>query len=249
MAVGERASPGVLAGQPDVGALEQQRPEGQRLGEGPVDLAALEQLVPRRRTAWRAWGAGGSPRADVTARRRPGRAPTARHRSRRAGAPRSPGGGALATNGSARRAPARVSSSATCELALEVVERVLGLLEGDVAPLHQRLGVELAHRAPGVDLRVHQRLGVARVVALVVAVAAVADHVDHDVLVEPLPVVEGQPGDADARLGVVAVHVEDRRLDHLGHVGASRSPSGPTPGVVVKPIWLLMIRWMVPPTR
>ena len=40
-----------------------------------------------------------------------------------------------------------------------------------------------------------------------------------DVFVERLAEAEGQPADADARLGVVAVHVEDRRLHHLGHVG------------------------------
>ena len=102
---------------------------------------------------------------------------------------------------------------------LEVVERGLGLLDRDVAPLDQRLGVELADRAPGVDALVHQRLGVARVVALVVTVAAVAHHVDHDVLVELLAVGERQPGHPHAGLGVVAVHVEDRRLHHLGHVG------------------------------
>ena len=132
---------------------------------------------------------------------------------------------------------------------LEVVERVLGLLERQLAPLHERLGEELAHRAPLVDLGVHQRLRVARVVALVVAVAPVADHVDDDVLVEPLPVRERQPGDAHARLGVVAVHVEDRRLDDLGDVGGVEARCGPTPGVVVNPIWLLTTTWIVPPTR
>ena len=96
----------------------------------------------------------------------------------------------------------------------------LGLLEGDVAPLHQRLGVELADASAAASMRlVHERLRVARVVALVVTVAPVADHVDHDVLVERLAVLVGQPGHAHARLGVVAVHVEDRRLDHLGDVG------------------------------
>src|SRR3712207_7071906 len=40
---------------------------------------------------------------------------------------------------------------------LEVVEGLLGLLEGDVAPAHEGLGVELAHRAPGLDALVHQR--------------------------------------------------------------------------------------------
>jgi hypothetical protein len=106
------------------------------------------------------------------------------------------------------------------ELALVVAQRLLGLLDGDVAAADQRLGVELAHRALALDQAVHQRLGHRRVVALVVAAAAVADHVDDDVLAERLAVVEGQPGDAHARLGVVAVDVEDRRLDHPRHIGA-----------------------------
>ncbi len=69
-------------------------------------------------------------------------------------------------------------------------------------------------------LLVHQRLRERRLVALVVAVAAVADHVDDDVAAERLAEVERQLGDVDARLGVLAVDVEDRHLDHLGDVGA-----------------------------
>ena len=112
------------------------------------------------------------------------------------------------------------------QLLLEVVERLLGLLERQLAPLDQRLGEQLAHRPPLVDLGVHQRLRVAGVVALVVAVAAVADEVDDHVLVEPLAVGVGQPGHPHAGLGVVAVHVEDRRLDDLGHVGRVEARPG-----------------------
>jgi hypothetical protein len=53
-----------------------------------------------------------------------------------------------------------------------------------------------------------------------VTAAAVADEVDDDVLLERLAELEGHPRHADARLGVVAVDVEDRRLDHPRHVGA-----------------------------
>ena len=49
--------------------------------------------------------------------------------------------------------------------------------------------------------------------------AAVADEVDHDVAVELLAVGEGELGDADDGLGVIAVDVEDRRLDRLGDIG------------------------------
>ena len=49
---------------------------------------------------------------------------------------------------------------------------------------------------------------------------AEADDVDDDVLVELLPVVERELAAQDDRLGVVAVHVQHRRLDHLDDVGA-----------------------------
>ena len=152
--------------------------------------------------------------------RRPGR------RRSRPGAGTPTGGGGSAALRLDGGADWRVSSRACCSLRLEVVERLLGLLERELAPLDQRLGEQLAHRAPLVDLGVHQRLGVAGVVALVVAVAAVADEVDDHVLVEPLPVGVGQPGHPHARLGVVAVHVEDRRLDDLGHVGRVEARPG-----------------------
>jgi hypothetical protein len=51
-------------------------------------------------------------------------------------------------------------------------------------------------------------------------------------------------------LGIVAVHVEDRRLDHLGHVRCSTSVERVSRGSdVVKPIWLLTTMWTVPPVR
>ena len=106
------------------------------------------------------------------------------------------------------------------QLRLVVADDLLGLLDRDVATTDEGLGVELAHRALLLDQVVHQRLGVRRVVALVVTATAVADQVDDDVAVERLPVLERQPGHPDARLGVVAVDVEDRRLDHPRDVGA-----------------------------
>ena len=68
-------------------------------------------------------------------------------------------------------------------------------------------------------LRVEIRLGERRLVAFVVAVAAVAIHVDDDVAAELLAEIERQLGDEHDRERVVAVHVEDRRLDHLRDVG------------------------------
>ena len=48
----------------------------------------------------------------------------------------------------------------------------------------------------------------------------VTDQVDHHVLVEFHPVVEREPRREHDSLGVVTIHVKDRRLDHLGHIAA-----------------------------
>jgi hypothetical protein len=68
------------------------------------------------------------------------------------------------------------------------------------------------------DLGVHQGLGHRRVVALVVTEAAVAEHVHHHVLAELLAVLDGDLGGEHHGLRIVTVGVEDRRLDHQGHV-------------------------------
>ena len=72
------------------------------------------------------------------------------------------------------------------------------------------------------DRLVHQRLGERRLVALVVAVAAVAEHVDDDRLLEFLPELGRDLGGEHHGFRIVAVDVEDRRLDHLGDVGRIR---------------------------
>ena len=51
------------------------------------------------------------------------------------------------------------------------------------------------------------------------AVAAVAEHVDDHRLAEALAELDGDLGDVDHGFGIVAVHMEDRRVDHLGDVG------------------------------
>ena len=92
----------------------------------------------------------------------------------------------------------------------------LGL--GDHALGDQALRIQFAGRSLGANLRIHQRLGEGGVVAFVVAEAAVAEHVHHHVLMELLPVFGGHLGGEDDRLGIVAVDMEDRRLNHQGHI-------------------------------
>ena len=72
------------------------------------------------------------------------------------------------------------------------------------------------------DLLVHQRLRERRLVAFVVAEAPVAEHVDDDRLLEFLPVFGRDLCGEHHRFRIIAVHVEDQRLDHLGDVGRIR---------------------------
>ena len=83
----------------------------------------------------------------------------------------------------------------------------------DHAALDQRPRPDLAHRRVRGDLLVHQRLRERRLVALVVAVAAVADQVDEEVALEPRAVRERQPRRLDARYRIVGVDVDDRDLE------------------------------------
>ena len=79
--------------------------------------------------------------------------------------------------------------------------------------------IELQRGRMILDRPVHQRLGEGRLVGLVVAEAAIADHVDHDVLVEQLAEFGGDARAMHHRFRIVAIHMEDRRLHHQRHVG------------------------------
>ena len=108
------------------------------------------------------------------------------------------------------------------ELLLEMRDEILGVLVDpglvDDAFLDQPLAVDLADRRVLLDRRVHQRLGEARLVALIVAEAAIAPHVDDDVAVEGLAELDRQLAAEGDRFRIVAVDVQDRRLDALGDV-------------------------------
>ena len=69
------------------------------------------------------------------------------------------------------------------------------------------------------DRLVHPRLRQRGFVAFVMAMTAVAKHVDDDVLAELLSEFVREPDRADARFGVIAVDVKDRRLHGLRGVG------------------------------
>ena len=79
--------------------------------------------------------------------------------------------------------------------------------------------VGVADRLVVLDPLVQQRLREGRLVAFVVAPAAVAVHVDHHVAVELAAEVHRQADHLGHGLRLLAVDVEDRNLQHLGDVG------------------------------
>ena len=97
--------------------------------------------------------------------------------------------------------------------------RFLGLARRDQPVGDQALGVKLQGGFLLLDRLVHQGLGEHRLVALVVAEAAIAEDVDHHVALEFLAELGGDLGGVDHRFGVVAVDVEDRAIDDLGDIG------------------------------
>ena len=103
---------------------------------------------------------------------------------------------------------------------------LVGFLLGDPPFPDQLLPIELVNRLSPRDLAVELRLRERGLVALVVAVPAVAVEIDHDVALELAPEFQGELDDGRDRFGVFPVHVEDRDLEHPGHVGGvgSRAP-------------------------
>ncbi len=110
-------------------------------------------------------------------------------------------------------------SCASRSRASTLADELLGFLGAEHALVDELRAVELAHRRMGLDLLDHQRLRVGGLVLLVVAEAAVADEVDHDVVAEAAAVGEREPDRRDRGFGVVGVDVDDRHVEALREVG------------------------------
>ena len=223
MAVGEGAALGVLAGEADVDALGQQRGEGERLGVAEVDAALLDRLE-----------AAGERAAQLAVDRE-----ALRHLQQRLvqGAELL-GGDRGVDRGLAVRSssPVPVVVTVGSSYSPDSIFARRSLSAADISSWRssearstssrghdslgdQLLGVDLGDRRVGLDLRRHQRLGVGGLVGLVVAEAAVADHVDDDVAAPALAVGHRQADRGRAGLDVVGVDVDDRDVEALRHVG------------------------------
>ena len=117
----------------------------------------------------------------------------------------------------------RLVAAARLELGVEpgapVGLHLLDFALGDDALADQPFGVDFQRGRMRADYLVHQRLGERRLVAFVVAVAPIAEHVDDHRPLEFHPVFGRHLRRVNHRFRIVAVDVEDQRLDHLGDVG------------------------------
>ena len=82
----------------------------------------------------------------------------------------------------------------------------------------------------GLDFGVDNGLGDRGVIDLRVAVAAVADQINEHVRAELVSIFQRQPADANHRLGVFRIYVEDRNRQPLGDV-AGKAPAGILAGI------------------
>ena len=95
---------------------------------------------------------------------------------------------------------------------------LIGLLARHLAELEQMIEVALAHTLARVDHCVHRGLRIARLVRLVMPVAAVAVEINHHVALELTAEFHRQLDYLRDRFRVLAVDVQDRALQHLRQV-------------------------------
>ncbi len=224
VALAEGAAAGILAGKTHVVAFGDKAAEGQRLGRGPVEArAAVEHLL---------LGVDHALQGLVDGQAFGNRGERAAQAFKQLGVDRGVhvAAGGFGVRRLVQPAPAPgepvglvgLVALAGLELRLEQGHEVgadracVGAV--DHAFGFQPRGIDFAYPGVLADPLVHQRLGEARLVTLVVAEAAVAPHVDDDVALELLAVLDRQLAGEGHGLGIITVDVQDRRLDALGDI-------------------------------
>ena len=111
-------------------------------------------------------------------------------------------------------------------------DRRTGIHSGTI-PRHQRIHIrrrddtladqafriQAAHTRMHRDLLVHQWLRHRRRILFVMAELAVADDIDHHILAEFHPEIQRDLRGQHHRFRIVAIHMQNRCLDHLGNIG------------------------------
>ena len=100
-----------------------------------------------------------------------------------------------------------------------VVLHLLGFFLGDNTGFHQLIHVQVAGGLQLADFLVHDRLGCCRLVRFVVTTTTIADQIDHHVVLEFVAIIHRHLCHEHDRFRVIRIHMQNRRLDHLGNVG------------------------------
>ncbi len=99
-------------------------------------------------------------------------------------------------------------------LGIQLGDRLVGGLTG----FDQMPAPDQARRRVLPDRVVERRLGIRRLIHLVMPMAPVADEIDHEIVMELSAVGKGQPDRRQTRFRIVGVHVNDRDVEPLCHV-------------------------------
>ena len=218
LALAEGAPHRVLPGQPDRVTLEQERAERQSLRMRPFDVPlriaergqAAVELPGQLRIDGEAGGRG--QQGGVHCSKRSGIDGGDRLR-------RLVGGDRLLAAVEQRfSVPAANLGLTPREVVGDRGRPAICLLGRDDACIDQAGPIHLAHAWMGGDRLVHLWLRVGGLVPLVVAVAPVADQVDHHIAVELRAVHPGKSCGGEAGFRIVRVDVDDRRVEPLGQV-------------------------------
>lgn len=106
------------------------------------------------------------------------------------------------------------------QIPLVSVAHLLHKLFGDNVFCDQFVCIQIRHRLPVGNQFVNGRIGERRIIQFVVAPSAEAHEIDEHILVEFALVIECQTCDVCHRLRIIAIHMENRRVDAFGQIGA-----------------------------
>src|SRR5690606_13845329 len=96
----------------------------------------------------------------------------------------------------------------------------------DASHLQKVIKISLADALTLLDGLIKLRLSECWLVGFVVSSSTVAIHVDNDVALELAAEVHRKPDHLGHRFRIFAIYVEDRNLEHLGHVGGVGCAAG-----------------------
>ena len=213
----------ILTAHTNVGALHQQRTEGEQFAHTPVDVAGAAHLNALVHELLQLLVDGEALRSlterisNVLQGLEGDRSLTGVNDL-----------GVLLSSGQFQAGNVRASRSRCRRLSLNEdsvqlrvvrIQNLVCLLLGDIATADQILCVQGAGRGQSVDVLVHLRLGHRGIISLIVTAAAVANQVNDNVAAKALTVLECQACGTNHSVRVISVDVEDRSLSHTRNVG------------------------------